>query len=63
MVAPEAFESLNKALSQEYSFRFRFFKKIENTKYEDIDRFATRNSVVIGMLLSVITFVLLIIYK
>lgn len=63
MVAPEAFETLNKALNQEYGFKFRFFAKIENTSINDFDRFATRNSVIIGMVLSVVTFALLIIYK
>lgn len=63
MVAPEAFETLNKALNQEYGFKFRFFAKIENTSISDFDRFATRNSVIIGMVLSVVTFALLIIYK
>jgi len=63
MVAPEAFEKFNRALNQEYGFKFRFFTKIEDTKIENFDRFATKNSVIIGMVLSVITFVLLIIFK
>jgi hypothetical protein len=63
MVAPEAFEKFNNVLKQEYGFKFRFFKKIEDTQIEHIDRFATKNSVIIGMILSVITFILLIIYK
>jgi len=63
MVAPEAFETFNRALNQEYGFKFRFFKKIEDKKYGDIDRFASKYSVIIGMIISVITFMLLIIYK
>ena len=63
MVAPEAYELLSKALNREYGLKHRFFRKIENDKFENLDRFATRHSVVIGMILSITTFILLIIYK
>lgn len=63
MVAPEAFVTFNKALNQEYGFKFRFLKKIEDDKIDHIDRFATKHSVIMGMIISVITFALLIIYK
>jgi len=63
MVAPEAFEIFNKGLNREYGLKFRFFRKIEDEKFENLDRFATRHSVIIGMILSVVTFILLIIYK
>ena len=63
VVAPDAFEILNKALNKEYGLRFRFFKKIEDTKLGDLERLVARNSVLIGIILSVITFALLIIYK
>ena len=63
MVAPEAFVTFNRALNREYGFKFRFFRKLEDDKNESLDRFATRHSVIIGMIISVITFALLIIYK
>ena len=63
VVAPDAFEILNKALNKEYGLRFRFFKKIEDSKLGSLERLVAKHSVIIGTILSVITFALLIIYK
>jgi len=63
VVAPNAFEILNKSLNKEYGFRFRFFKKIEDSKLGSLERLVAKHSVIVGTILSVITFALLIIYK
>jgi hypothetical protein len=63
MVAPDAYKSLHDALQKEYGIKKRFIPKIEDTKIETIDRALTKNRVIAGMLVSIVSFLLLLIYK
>ena len=63
MVAPKAFDSLNEALQKEYGIKKRFIPKIEDTKIEAVDDFCKKNTVIMGMIISIISFILLLIFK
>ncbi|MCK5179984.1 MAG: hypothetical protein KAR32_10680 [Candidatus Omnitrophica bacterium] len=63
MVAPTAYESLNDALQKEYGIKKRFIPKIEDTKIEAIDSICKKNTVITGMIISVVSFMLLLIFK
>ena len=63
MVAPNAYESLNEALQKEYGIKKRFIPKIEDTKFEVVDGIFKKNTVIAGMILSIVSFTILLIYK
>ena len=63
MVSPEAFESLNWAMQKEYGLKIRLVPKIENTTMDFIDKTIVRNRVTAGLVITVMAFVLLIVYK
>lgn len=63
MVAPKAFDSLDEALQKEYGIKKRFIPKIEDTKIDVIDQICKRNTVISGMVISVLSFILLMIFK
>ena len=63
MVAPKAFESLNKALQKEYGLKKRILPQLEDTSIEVVDKMVKKNTVIYGMVISTISFILLLIYK
>ncbi len=62
-VAPEAFEKLNQALQKEYGIKKRILPKLEDTKFDVIDKILIRKRAVAGVIISVLSFILLLIYK
>lgn len=62
-IAPEAFESLNRTLQKEYGLKKKFFPKLEDTKVDVVDRALSRNRVLTGVIISVTSFILLMLYK
>ena len=63
MVVPQAFEALNEALQKEYGITKRFIPRLEKTGVSTIDRICKKHSVIIGMLISIASFFLLLIYR
>lgn len=63
MVAPKAFDTFNEALQREYGIKKRFIPKVEDTKVGDIDGLCRKNTVITGMLISILCFMLLLIFK
>ena len=63
MVAPEAFDKINEALNKEYGLKYRIIPSIEDAKSEHIDKLARKYSVIVGMVISVVAFVLILIFK
>ena len=63
MVAPKAYESLNEALQKEYGIKTRFIPKLEDTKIETVDNICKKNTVIAGMIISIVSFMLLLIFK
>lgn len=63
MVAPKAFESLNKSLQKEYGLKKRILPQLEDASIEVVDKMVKKNTVIYGMVISTISFILLLIYK
>jgi hypothetical protein len=63
MVAPQAYDAFNIALQKEYGIKKRFIPKIEDAKNEALDAACKENRVIAGMLLCIVSFVLLLIFK
>lgn len=62
MVSPEAFDSLNKALSKEYGLKTRLLPKIELKAIYILDKTMTKNrshGVIAGIVIAVVSFVLI----
>ena len=63
MVAPKAFTSLHKALQKEYGITKRILPQLENASIEVVDKTVKKNTVVYGMVISIVSFILLLIFK
>ena len=63
MISPEAFEALNRALQKEYGLKTRLFPKFENTTIDVIDKAVVKNRVIAGLIITVISFTLLLVNK
>ncbi|HOD12940.1 MAG TPA: hypothetical protein PLO93_03560 [Candidatus Omnitrophota bacterium] len=66
MVSPEAFDALNKALSREYGIKTRFIPKLELATIHILDRIITKkrsHGIIAGFVISVVSFILLLIHK
>ena len=63
MVSQEAFDSFNRDLQKEYGIKRRLFPKIEDSNFNFIDYLLLKNRLIAGLLITVISFVLLLIYK
>jgi len=63
MVAPKSYETLNEALQKEYGIKTRFIPKLEDSKIEVVDDVCKKNSVITGMIISIVSFALLLIFK
>lgn len=63
MVSPEAFETLNRALQKEYGLKTRIMPSLENTSIDVVDKAVIKSRVVSGMVISIISFILLLIFK
>jgi len=61
--APQAFEELNNALQREYGIKKRIIPGLEKTGISIVDKICKKHSVFIGMLISIISFFLLLIFK
>ncbi|MBN1870445.1 MAG: hypothetical protein JW847_07730 [Candidatus Omnitrophica bacterium] len=63
MVAPGAYEAFNQALQKEYGIKKRFIPKIEDGKIEAVENLCKKNTVITGMIISILSFMLLLIFK
>ena len=66
MVSPEAFDTLNKALSKEYGIKTRILPKIELTAIHVLDKIITKNrshGIIAGFIISAISFLLILLNK
>lgn len=66
MVSPEAFDALNKALSREYGIKTRFIPKLELATIHVLDKIITKkrsHGIIAGFVISVVSFILLLIHK
>lgn len=63
MVAPGAYDTFNQALQKEYGLKMRFIPKVEDTKINTIDEICKKNAGIAGMIISFLSFVLLLTYK
>ena len=66
MVSPEAFDTLNKALSKEYGIKTRILPKIELTVIHVLDKVITKNrahGIIAGFIISTISFLLILFNK
>jgi hypothetical protein len=63
MVSPEAYETLDKSLQKEYGIKKRFVPKIEDTKIHTVDNTLKKYRIFTGMLISIISYLLLLIFK
>lgn len=63
LVSDQAFSLFSKDLQREYGIRKRMFPKVEDSKYEFIDFLLLKYRFISGLLISIIAFVLLLIYK
>lgn len=66
MVSPEAFDALNKALSREYGIKTRFIPKLELATIHILDKIITKkrsHGIIAGFVISVVSFILLLIHK
>ena len=63
LVSDQAFSIFNKDLQREYGIRKRMFPKVEDSKYEFIDFLLLKYRFISGLLISIIAFILLLIYK
>lgn len=63
IVSKEAIECLNRDFQKEFGWRKNIATQLESKKFVFIDMFVLKYSVWIGLLISVISFVLLLMYK
>lgn len=63
LVAPEAYQALNKSLQKEYGLKVRLLPKIENSANFSIDQTVVKYRVFTGLLIAVTSFLLLIIFR
>lgn len=66
MVSPEAFDALNKALSREYGIKTRFIPKLELATIHVLDKIITKkrsHGIIVGLIITVTSFILLLINK
>lgn len=66
MISPEAFDALNKAFGKEYGIKTRLIPKLELTFIHILDKIITKNrmhGIISGFLISLISFILLLINK
>lgn len=63
LVSDQAFSLFNKDLQREYGIRKRMFPKVEDSKYEFIDFLLLKHRFISGLLISIIAFILLLLYK
>jgi len=63
LVSQEAFDAFNTDLQKEYGIKRRFFPKIEDSQYNFLDFLLLKYRFVAGVLIAVVAFILLLIYK
>jgi len=63
MIAPEAFDSLNKSLQKEYGLKVRLVPRIEDATVDVIDKTIIKNRIMSGLIISVTAFALLLLYR
>jgi len=63
VVSEEAFSMFNKELQKEYGLKKRLFPKIEDSWYDFIDFLMLKYRFLSGLLISIIAFLLLLVYK
>ncbi len=63
LVSDQAFNMFNKDLQREYGIKKRLFPKIEDSRFEFIDFLLLKYRFISGLLIAVIAFILLLIYK
>ena len=63
MVSHEAFAHLNQAFQKEYGLKKRLLPKLENIRVSFIDWIVLKYRFIAGLLISVLSFLLLLLYK
>ena len=63
LVSDEAFSLFNKDLQKEYGLKKRLFPKIEDSWYGFVDFLLLKYRFVSGLLITIIAFILLLVYK
>ena len=59
LVAPSAFEELNKSFKKEYGLRTRLMPKVENTVFDIVDKTILKYRVLAGLMITIAAFFLL----
>ena len=63
MISGEAFQTLHRAFQKEFGLRKRLIPKIENTSFDIVDRILMKNRFAAGLIITVVSFVLLLVNK
>ena len=63
IVSPEAFDFLNRALQKEYGLKTRLFPRLEDTSIDLVDKTIIKNRTICGLILSIVSFILLLIFR
>ena len=63
LVSAEAFELFDKELRKEYGMKKRLFPQIEDRKYEFVDYILLKCRFISGLIITIISFIFLLIYK
>ncbi len=63
MVSHTAFKALDDLLKKEYGFKIKLIPKVEDKSVDVIDKFIVKNRIIAGLIISVVSFILLVIFK